>query len=69
VHELPIDVNPSRTTATLKNEMLDIVMPRYRGRYVMREVQRLERENPNFKLIATMTKMEKSNRLWRVKQV
>ncbi len=28
------------------------------------ELQALERENPNYKLIATMTQMEKSNRPW-----
>jgi HSP20 family molecular chaperone IbpA len=28
VHDLPIDVDPSRTTATLKNEVLEIVVPK-----------------------------------------
>jgi ferredoxin-NADP reductase len=30
----------------------------------LEELQALERENPNYKLIATMTQMEKSNRPW-----
>jgi ferredoxin-NADP reductase len=30
----------------------------------LEELQALERENPNYKLIATMTQMEKSNRSW-----
>ncbi len=28
VHDLPIEVDPSRTTATLKDEMLEIVLPK-----------------------------------------
>lgn len=28
VHDLPIDIDPSRKTATLKDEVLEIVMPK-----------------------------------------
>jgi HSP20 family molecular chaperone IbpA len=28
VHELPVDVDPSRATATLKDEALEVVMPK-----------------------------------------
>ncbi len=31
----------------------------------LEELQALELQNPNYRLIATMTKMEKSNRLWK----
>jgi HSP20 family molecular chaperone IbpA len=28
VHDLPVDVDPSKTTATLKDEVLEVVMPK-----------------------------------------